>query len=98
MPLPLTGTFTANGASQPFTMMGDGTNSGRQFDLSIAGLSTTGASVQVQRSFDAGGTWKNVGIPYTADVEDVGFEPRSNVLYRLSCSNYSTGTILYGLG
>jgi len=76
---------------------GSSTNS-RYFDISLSGLTSSGATVTLQRSFDDGATWKTVQA-YTADVEDWGFGASlSTVLYRLTCSNYSTGTILYVLG
>lgn len=93
----VTGQFTANGSSASATVPRT-SNDVRTFDLSISGLTGTGATVTLQRSFDGGSTWKTVAS-YTADIEDYGFGSSGpSYLYRLTCSSYTTGTIVYGIG
>jgi hypothetical protein len=96
MPLQVTGQFTANGNSGVCSAIARTPELGARFDLSLSGLTGTGATVTVQRSFD-GSTWKNVQA-YTADIETFGEEPSAGVQYRLACSGFASGTILYGIG
>ena len=50
------------------------------FNLSISGI--WGGTVTVQRSFDFGSTWYDVGT-WTANTEEYGFEPEREVQYRI---------------
>lgn len=61
------------------------------FNLSISG-SWVG-TVTLQRSFDNGTTWVDVGT-YTANIEDVGDEPEEGVAYRagFKTGEYTSGT------
>lgn len=64
------------------------------FNLSLAGLAAS--SVNIERSFDAGATWKLVKS-YTADIEDTGIEPETGVYYRLNCTSNTADTIIFRL-
>lgn len=96
MPLQVTGTFSANGNSAPLLMEGKVPELGCKFNLSLSGLTSSGATVTLQRSFD-GSTWKNVQA-YTSDIETYGYEPAKGVTYQLVCTGYGPGPINYGLG
>jgi hypothetical protein len=92
MPFATTGTFTGTGQSA--TPVADG-----DFNLSLSG--TFVATVQVERSFDAGTTWLPVtyvdgsALNWTAPVSTTLNEPESGVLYRLNCTAYTSGTVTY---
>jgi hypothetical protein len=68
-------------------------------------LTNTGVgSVVLERSFDGGTTWSGLyagGVQLYSwsyvgtAVSEVAFEPEFNVLYRLRCSSYTSGTITY---
>lgn len=97
MPLQVTGQFIANGNSNAYTAISDAPELGAKVNVSISGLTGTGATVTVQRSFDGGNTWKVVQ-PYTLDTEAYATEPSADVQYRLVCSGYTGGTIAYEFG
>lgn len=61
------------------------------FNVSVSG--TNGHTTHLQRSFD-GSTWLDV-TSYTADAEDVHFEPETGVVYRIGVKtgNFGTGTL-----
>lgn len=63
-----------------------------QFNFSLS--DTWVATVHVQRSFDDGVTWVDVEA-FTANVEEVGYEPESGVLYRfgVKTGNFTSGTV-----
>lgn len=62
------------------------------FNLSLSG--TFVATVQLQRSFDAGSTWLVVKS-YTAVAEEVGDAgDEKGVLHRLECTAYTSGTVV----
>jgi hypothetical protein len=63
------------------------------FNVSFTG--TWSATVYVQRSFDNGVTWQDVGS-YTENAELTGFEPESGVRYRfgVKAGGYSSGTVV----
>lgn len=67
------------------------------FSLSVDGIAG-GSIVTVQRSFDAGSTWKDVET-YTADIETYGFEPEP-VQYRVGVKSgeFGSGTTSVRLG
>ena len=50
------------------------------FNLSLSG--TWGGIVTIQRSFDNGVIWRDVGT-FTSNTEEYGFEPGHNVLYKI---------------
>lgn len=77
--------FTATGQSMGVAIRHD-------FNLSLSGFGT--ATISLERSFDEGSTWKSVK-EYTADIEERGFEPEDGILYRLNCTAYTSGTIMY---
>ena len=84
----LTGAFTAaiTGASMCFF---------GPFNWFIWG--TFVATIQLERSFDAGVTWVpctrgGVNSPVTGPISDVATEPESGMLYRLNCTAYTSGT------
>lgn len=93
----VTGTFTATGQSEAFVPASQ-LRRGR-FNVAIWGTFT--ATVQVQRSFDAGETWIVCAGPDLADAEFVSpitfaaEETEQGVRYRLACTAYTSGTINY---
>jgi len=64
-----------------------------QFNLSLSG--TWVATVYVQRSFDKGSTWMDVDS-FTANTEQVGYEPEGEVYYRfgVKTGGYTSGTVV----
>tara|TARA_R110000787_G_scaffold78897_1_gene172353 strand:- start:993 stop:1268 length:276 start_codon:yes stop_codon:yes gene_type:complete len=86
---PVTGAFTSTAASAAITVI-------KEFNISLSG--TWVGSVQLQRSFDEGTSWLNVGTAYTANTESVGTDPENNrVQYRFNCT-WTSGTVTYRLG
>jgi hypothetical protein len=93
----LAGTFGATGQSASIALKG-------AFNLLLAG--TFVATVALERSFDGGSTWHNVArndlspnafsapISMTVPGDESG-EP--DVLYRLNCTAYTSGTVTYRL-
>ena len=82
-----TGTFTASGQSTAVP--------GKSIiTLSISGFGS--ATVELQRSYDSGSTWKVVDS-FTANTEKNIEGIGDKFLYRLDCT-WSSGTIAYGLG
>lgn len=63
------------------------------FNFSLSG--TWVATVYIQRSFDSGATWLDVAT-YTANIEDIGYEPEVRVLYRagIKTGGYTSGTVV----
>jgi len=78
-------TFTATGNSDPVRI-----DPRRKFNVSMAFGSGT---VQLQRSFDGGTTWKVISSK-TADFEEVREEPEDGMLYRFECTAYTSGNII----
>ena len=83
----LTGSFTGTGQSGPVALHGP-------FNMSISGMGV--ATINLERSFDAGATWKVVET-HTTDAEKTGDEPEADVLYRFNCTAYTSGTIAFRL-
>lgn len=81
------GSFTATGQSAAVPISG-------LFNVSVSDFGT--ATVAVERSFDNGSSWLNVKS-YTAAAEEIGEEVEYDVVYRLNCSAYTSGTIKYRL-
>ena len=77
--------FTSTGVSESIRLS-DKFN----FSLDFSTLSGEG-TVELQRSFDDGSTWKTVESN-TADVEKVG-DAAENILWRTECTVYTSGTI-----
>jgi len=67
------------------------------FNLSISG--TFVATVTVQRSFDAGSTWRDVDT-FTAPIETYGVDPEPVVVYRagVKTGEYTSGTVSIRIG
>jgi hypothetical protein len=84
---PVTGTFTGTANSAAID-----TNRG-YFNISISG--TFNSSVQLQRSFDQGSTWLDVGAAITAASEQVIHEPEADVQYRFSNTWTSGTSVIY---
>lgn len=84
----VSGSFAATGQSLSWGGTGIGT-------LSLSGFGV--GTVSLDRSFDAGVTWVVVES-FTADAEKNIENPSSDVEYRLNCSAYTSGTIVYKLG
>lgn len=89
----LTGTLAATGTSPLFCFYG-------AFNVSLWG--TWSATVVLNRSFDGGTTWLTrtdaLGSgSYTANTSFRIAEPEKGVLYQISCTAYTSGTINYRL-
>ena len=92
----INGTFTATGFSIPLRAQ-------VPFSVSIRG--TFVGTISLQRSFDGGATYgiytlpaSNSAATWTAPVEiDVVPTGESGVLYELSCTAYTSGTVTYRL-
>ena len=82
---PVEGTFVATGQSNSFI-------SAHGFNLSLSGFGS--ATIRIERSFDKGTTWVVVKS-YTADIEEVCDDPEVGVYYRVNCTVYTSGTIVY---
>jgi len=94
-PVPFVFTLTGNG------IQASGTDNAASFTGSAVNYS---GSVQLERSFDGGSTWivANVGGSGQMAIYSAGTpistsfgEPESEVLYRLNCTAYTSGTINY---
>lgn len=61
------------------------------FNIGISG--TWDGTITVQRSFDSGSTWFDVGT-WTANTQEYGFEPERGVQYRIGMklSAYTSGS------
>lgn len=75
----------------------DGLYTEGDFNLSISG--TFVATVTVQRSFDAGSTWRDVDT-FTAPIETYGVDPEPVVVYRagVKTGDYTSGTVSIRIG
>jgi hypothetical protein len=93
-PAAVTGTFTATGQSASFTPI-----CGRPFNVTLSG--TFVASVQLERSFDAGSNWHPITAAgtqlyaWTAAASETAEEHESGPIYRLNCTAYTSGTVNY---
>ena len=96
LPQSVSGTFTAISNSAALEVIGE-------FNVLISGGIGT---VAVQRSFDNGSTWYTIsqdaagaaasyttggGVAFNGVVE----EREADILYRLSCTSYTSGTVTY---
>lgn len=91
----VTGSFAATGQSTPTVFYS-------AFNVSIWG--TFVGTIDLERSFDGGTTWivcsiDSSGTPssYSAPISLVATEPEHQVLYRLNCTAYTSGTANYRL-
>ncbi len=86
------GSFTATGTSSSFPVKGD-------FGLQLSG--TFVGTVVVERSLDDGTNWiqptavGNALYSFTAVASEDLTAPEFDVLYRLHCTAYTSGTINY---
>ena len=77
--------FTSATASDPIALAG-------LFTISLDYATGTGiGTVKMQRSFDNGVTWKPTDT-FTTD-EETNAEAASDLLWRLECTAYTSGTI-----
>ena len=81
----ISGSFTATGQSDVEALYGD-------YALSLSGFGA--GTVALERSFDDGSTWVTVE-EYTANTEKTIEARGHQVRYRLNCSAYTSGTIVY---
>ena len=84
-----TGTFGATGSSKILPGNKEGT-----MGVSIWG--TWSGTVLLEWSFDGGANWNTIDT-YTSNENVVVASPSEDVIYRLRCSVYSSGTVEYGL-
>lgn len=91
----VSGTFTSTGQSSAAIFWG-------AFNITISG--TFVADLGLQRSFDGGTTWVNVskntsGEPFLISIPAslTWAEIEQDVLYRLTCTAFTSGTIDYRL-
>lgn len=85
----ISGTFTGTGNSATSPIYG-------QYNYSLWG--TWVGTVIIERSFDGGTTWIEIGSSTTNGDTHTQYEPERGVLYRLRCSAYTSGTINYRVG
>lgn len=94
---PITGAFTAIGASSPFLPV-----CGRDFNVTVSG--TYVAVIDLERSFDydpnspGSATWSQVVSDEVRAFLSPSFiwnEPEYYVIYRLHCTGYTSGTAAY---
>lgn len=88
------GTFVATGSSAGLIPVTGSFSIPRNMNISLSGTFT--ATVLVERSFDGGTTYHLVDT-HTAIVETNIIEQETSVLYRLRCSAYTDGTVVYRL-
>ena len=74
----------------------DGVTLHGYFNLSISG--TWSATVTLQRSFNSGSTWFDVGAR-TQNIEEYGLEPEDSVQYRVGVKSgdFTSGTVVLRL-
>ena len=65
-----------------------------QMTFSLSGSFT--ATIDIQRSYDAGSTW-HVVKSYNAPIEENLDTPSDHFIYRIDCSAHSGGTAVYAL-
>lgn len=86
---PLTGSFTAVGQSAPIPC-------GTFWNFTTQGTWT--GTVRLEKSYDGGSSWQPF-TPITSkdnnNALETGEEKVADVLYRIACSNYASGTIEY---
>lgn len=100
------GTFGSTGQSATFIPMPSSPFAHERgtgyFNFTLWG--TFSATVQLERSFNAGTTWHAVSkdaaglaASYTAPMSVVALEPEHGVVYRLNCTAWASGTVNYRL-
>lgn len=95
--IPVTGTFTSTGGGLPFLPV-----AGRDFNVTVFG--TYSGSITLERSFNydvddpSSATWIEVVSNSTRLLVGPSFiwnEPEYYVIYRLRCTDFTSGTINY---
>ena len=89
----IAGSFTGTGRSATLHSRG-GVHQDKKMSLSLSGFGT--ATVDVERSYDAGATWHLVES-LTADTEKNYETPSDYFIYSLNCSAFTAGPIVYCL-
>lgn len=95
-----TGSFSATGNGATFVP-----NTGRvnvNCGLNVSVYGTFVGTVVLERSFDGGTNYipvlrNGTAISYTAPASEVMYDPEGDVIYRLRCSAYTSGTANYRL-
>lgn len=101
----VTGSFNAAGQSNPFApdMKGRDPHSG-VFNIALTGAGA--GTVALERSFDRGTTWCGIFAGGTqlyvwtysgTNLSETAEETEEQVIYRLNCTAYTSGTISYRL-
>lgn len=83
----ITGSFTGTGTSAEVKFIGAA-------NLSLSGFGS--ATVKLQRRVD-GQNWRDV-YSFTSDAEEVVYNEGEHVAFRLNCSVFSSGPIVYWFG
>lgn len=102
----ITGSFAATGVSAAATPYVRATNGNAgMFNVWLDFDTGPGVgTVNLQKSPDNGTTWYDVKVlettlhRYESSANEVIQEPDQGVLYRLKCTNYTSGTIYYRIG
>jgi len=89
----ITGSFTGTGSSSTMTNLAT-LDADKKMTVSISGGFS--ATMNLERSYDAGGTW-NVVKSYTAPIEENLDTPSDAFVYRLTCSSFTSGQVDYAL-
>lgn len=100
----VSGTFTGTGSSGSFKPIPQAPQAHERgtgyFNITLGG--TFNATVAIKRSFDDGATWNTVSrdasglaAEYTAPISVVCIEPEQDVIYKLECTAYASGTVNY---
>ena len=90
----VTGTFAAVGSSSALLPVPQEGGDQKNMNLSLSG--TWAGTILLERSFDGGTNYFTVNS-YTANTEARIPESEVGVLYRLTCSVYTSGTVTYRL-
>lgn len=67
--------------------------------ISIRGLTANGGVVNLERSLEGGEEAASFGVveQYVADFEDKGIDVTDGAVYRLNCTTFGSGNILFTL-
>ena len=83
----LNGELSSAGTSDAVALFG-------RYALSIGDGSSWSGSVNVERSFDDGATWRNIKT-YTGDAEETIFADGHQIKYRINCTALASGSVKY---
>lgn len=95
------GTFTSTGNSAAYTPLEE---DGQPLPFRLRLSGTFSATVALQSSTDQGATWQaetqddGTAYTWTGAVNVPVYPVGSGMLYRLSCTAYTSGTVTYRLG